>query len=57
MDRNAVPFAVCRLLGFTRMSDEMAPGLELVVEELIRDRRLVARGDTLIEAEDHQQSA
>ena len=35
IERNALPFAVCRLLGFNRMSDEMRHRLESVIRDLI----------------------
>ena len=57
MDRGAVPFAVSRLLGFNRMSDDMKGRIESVVAALIGDGRLVARGDGLIAPEVRHPSA
>jgi hypothetical protein len=48
MDRNAIPFAVCRMLGFNRMSDEMRTRLESTIQRLIDDGRLVPQGESLI---------
>jgi hypothetical protein len=57
IERNALPFAVCRLLGFNRMSDEMRTRLDSVIEDLIESRRLVLRGGSLVVAGDRQESA
>jgi hypothetical protein len=51
MEPGAIPAAACRLLGFTRLSDEMRRRVESIVDELIRPQRLVPRRDRLILAD------
>jgi hypothetical protein len=48
MQPAAIPSAVCRLLGFPRMSDEMRDQVNSLVETMVRDRRLITRGEHLI---------
>ena len=49
IERNALPFAVCRLLGFNRMSDEMRTRLDSVIQDLIdRPPARPRRGESLV---------
>jgi hypothetical protein len=57
IERTALPFAVCRLLGFNRMTDEMRTRLDSVIQDLIETRRLVPRGESLLVPEVRQESA
>lgn len=48
MEPPEVAPAACRLLGFNRVSDEMRQRVDAIVEELVRQNRLLKRGDHLL---------
>jgi very-short-patch-repair endonuclease len=48
MEPGAIPPAACRLIGFGRVSDEMRRRVASIVDQLVEEKRLVARGDHLV---------
>ncbi|SIN72078.1 AAA domain-containing protein [Singulisphaera sp. GP187] len=48
MEPTEVASAACRLLGFPRVSDEMRQRIDAIVEDLVRQNRLIKRGDHLL---------
>ncbi|WP_406693837.1 DUF3320 domain-containing protein [Singulisphaera sp. Ch08] len=51
MEPTEVASAACRLLGFPRVSDEMRQRIDSIVEDLVRQNRLIKRGDHLLPPE------
>ena len=48
MDAAAVPAAACRLLGFTRVSEDMRARVDIVVHGMILNKQLERQRDQLV---------
>ena len=47
LERQDVPVSVCRLLGFSRTTDNFWTIIDPICEQMLRDERLVLRGTTV----------
>jgi hypothetical protein len=48
MDRGSIAAAVCRSLGFARMSEEMRSQVEPVIEQMIQQKAFMEQGNQLV---------
>jgi hypothetical protein len=48
MERAAIPLAVCRLLGFPRMTDDMSSCIDAIVAPMLEAGRLEAEGQHIV---------